>query len=183
MTVFGDGTGGGFAGPDTIRINREGRLTPEQVTNLGMRARRSRIQRAVKFAMSVVIAALVFLLVVSYPRVTLAGLLVPVAIAVLGVVVFKPWSDPLGADVRAGRVEVVLGVPAVPKVDLLRRLAWAALAAGSNSSGSGSRDDRLLVVGSLRFVVPESLASAIGGRPVRAYFLPRSLTLLSAEPG
>ena len=122
-------------------------------------------------------------MVLSYPKVTLAGVLVPVAIVVLGSVVFRPWSDPLGADVRDGRVETVVGEPAVRSVDLVRRFAWSLLASASNYYGSMSRGDRLMTIGARRFTVPEQVASAVAGRyPVRAYYLPRSGTLLSLEP-
>jgi len=183
VSVFGAGWGGGISGPDTLRANREGRLTTEQASYLGKRARRARIGRVVKSGFGLVVAGLTAAFGFSYPPVTLADILVPVAIATLSVVVFRPWSDPLGSDVRAGRVEMVGAVPRVPRVDLLRRLALALLAAGWNSLGSWERDDRILVIGSVRFMVPEDLSSAIGEEnPVRAYYLPRSKTLLSAEP-
>jgi hypothetical protein len=86
----------------------------------------------VEFGFCAVVAVLAALLVLSYPRVTVVDLLVPLAIAGAGGLVFKPWSDPLGADVRAGRVEAIVGAPSTPKGDVLRGVAWALLGQLSN---------------------------------------------------
>jgi hypothetical protein len=169
-------------GVETLHANREGRLTAEQAATLGRSARRSRLRRSVEFALCAIVAALATMLVFSFSRVTLVDILVPVAIAGIGAIVFRPWSDPLGADVRAGRVEVVFGAPSTPGYDILRGVLWSLLGGLANMYWTGRPGNRLVLIGPARFIVPDDRVSGIMTfTNVRAYYLPRSMTLLTTE--
>jgi hypothetical protein len=151
--------------PAAVTANRNGRLAPDQVASLSGRSRRRRI---VGWAVALLGAVL---LVSSW---ALAGPDVRVQAFALSVVVvvfagFWLWSDPLGGDVRAGRVESVVGV--------IQKETEAA-------GWSRNRSRRcIVIVGDQVFPIDRRMWAALeDGEPVRAYYLPRSLTLLSFEP-
>src|SRR5687768_3599540 len=103
--------------PAAIAANREGRLSSKQTVHLRNLARRSRVVRVAEALACVGLAVVLSALVVELGRFGTvdAGVIVTsVAILLLlslGFFGLRPWSDPLGDDVRAGRVESIFGVP------------------------------------------------------------------------
>ena len=156
--------------PGFIRENREGRLAARQETRLGDGAYRSRFERVSAFAAA---AGVALVAAGSAARVDtgigidtaidperLTVLAVAAAVIALAAVVLRPWADPLGLDVRAGQVLRVTG-----------RFA-------SDGGGLG----HAITIDGLRFHVPGWLWSAVDeARIVTAYYLPRSMTLVSIE--
>ncbi len=166
-------------GQGLLRENLEGRLTAEQWARGATLARRSRIRRTIELVTCVVIAAFTVDVGLTSYTPSAGPLIVAAAIVLAGALVFKPWSDPLGEDVREGRIQMVIGEPRIPKIDWLRRLAWFLLGGASRNPGVGVRGDRLLDVDGVRFFVDESNLEAVrGASKVRAYILPRSKILI-----
>jgi hypothetical protein len=93
---------------------------------------------------------------------------VGLVLAALALFVVRPWSDRLGEDVRAGRVETVTGT-----LQKALTLAWPSVVFTSV---------HLVTIGERRFVVPPPIWAALDvQRAVRAYYLPTSMTLISIE--
>jgi len=162
--------------PAFLSANREGRLASRQESRLGDGAYRSRFDRTCAF---IAAAGVALVAAVSAARIDanagldatigpatpidperLTILLVALAVIGLAALVLRPWSDPLGADVRAGQVLRVTG-------------SFASAAGGSG---------HVVTIEGLRFHVPSWLWSAVDeARVVTAYYLPRSMTLVSIE--
>ena len=162
-----------LADPAFVRENREGRLAARQESRLGDGAYRSRFERVIGSIAAVGVAVAAATSTASLPTADPAERItvwvVCAAIVVLAAIVLRPWADPLGADVRAGRVERVSGRP-VSRAALggLGRNPW--------------RPRYEVTIGGQRFGVPAWLWSAVDdGRAVTAYYLPRSMTLVSIE--
>jgi hypothetical protein len=159
--------------PASVRENRAGRLASSQRSRLTDGAYRSRYERVAGSlaALATAAAASAYtanLATASDPeRLTVYAF--SAAIAILAVIVFRPWADPLGADVRSGVVEHVTGNP----------IGRASL----RSVGRGAwRPSYELTIGGLRFSVPAWLWGAVDeGRTVTAHYLPRSMSLVSIE--
>lgn len=159
--------------PAFLSANREGRLASRQESRLGDGAYRSRFERVLgsvaAAAVALAAASSTANLATADPAERITVWIVSAAVVVLAAVVFRPWADPLGADVRAGRVERVTGLPVSrAAIGGLGRNPWRA------------RYD--VTIGGLRFHVPPWLWSAVDdGRAVTAYYLPRSMTLVAIE--
>ena len=162
-----------FVDPAFLTANREGRLASRQESRLGEGAYRSRFERVTGSvaAVAVAIAAATSTanLETAAPAERITVWVVSAAIVLLAAIAFRPWADPLGADVRAGRVERVSGVPSSQvAIGGLGRNPW--------------RPRYDVTIGGLRFHVPAWLWSAVDDdRPVTAYYLPRSMTLVAIE--
>lgn len=159
--------------PAFLLANREGRLASRQESRLGDGAYRSRFERVtgaiVVVAVAVAAATSTANLATADPAERITLWIVCAAIVLLAAIVFRPWADPLGADLRTGRVERVTGLP-VSRAALggLGRNPW--------------RPHYDVTIGGLRFHVPGWLWSAVDDeRAVTAYYLPRSMTLVSVE--
>jgi hypothetical protein len=154
--------------PAFVSANREGRLASRQEARLGDGAYRSRFERVAGFVGSVGAAVAAAGLVSSTADAIPVALGAAIVVG-LAAVVFRPWSDPLGQDVRTGRVERVTGSPVS--------------AARVGVTGRGLRPARYdLTIDGLRFRVPVWLWAAVDeARTVTAYYLPRSMTLVSIE--
>jgi hypothetical protein len=154
--------------PAGLRANRKGRLGPMQLARLGGGAYRSRLRREVLFAACVVAAgAAVYYAANLGDSLVLAG--PALAVVALSAFVFRPWEDPLGRDVQDGRVERVTGsLVSAARVDRPSRSFWG--------------DIYHVSIGAVRFPVPAWIWSAMDdARTVTAYYLPRSMTLVSIE--
>jgi hypothetical protein len=155
--------------PAGLRANREGRLGPVQLARLGGGAYRSRLRRELLFAGCVIAAAAA----VSYATALGDALILAgpaLATAALAAFVFRPWEDPLGRDVQDGRVERVTGSP-------------ISVTGAARPSRSLWGDIYHFSIDAVRFPVPAWIWSAMDdARTVTAYYLPRSMTLVSIEP-
>jgi hypothetical protein len=156
-----------------LPANREGRLASRQESRLGDGAYRSRFERVMgslaAVGVAIAAAASTANLQTEVPAERITVWIVAAAIVVLAATVFRPWADPLGADVRAGRVERISG----------RAVCRAAIGGLGHSPW---RPRYEVTIGGLRFPVPSWLWSAVDGdRPITAYYLPRSMTLVSIE--
>lgn len=159
--------------PAFVAANREGRLASRQESRLGDGAYRSRFERIAGSiaAIGVAVAASLYAsrLEGASDGEHLTVYAVSAVIVGLAAIVFRPWADPLGADLRSGVVERVTGTPTSEAT--LRRLGREAWRAGYR-----------VTIGGLPFAVPAWLWGAVDdARTVTAYYLPRSMTLVSIE--
>ena len=159
--------------PAFVSANRAGRLASRQESRLGDGAYRSRFERVAGSIAAVGVAAAAILsardLAASSDLERLAVWLLSGAIVVFAAITFRPWADPLGSDVRAGLVERVTGRP-----------VGHARVGGLGRGGLATRYD--VTIGDRRFAVPAWLWAAVDdARTVHAYYLPRSMALVSLE--
>ena len=177
---------------DALTMNRQGRLAPSQAAVLGRAARRSRIRRAVEALAAGVMAVLIVVLTRELAAFGLGEafpLLAAGALALLLVAIIafdlRPWTDPLGADVREGRVESASGSPErtgrEPASDALRSALVGVLRSILNLSWSSGADPRVIIGGRALWLSKE-LAESLPDGILRAYYLPRSMTLVAIEP-
>jgi hypothetical protein len=171
--------------PTFVAANRQGRLDRDQAAELRHRARRSRLVRSIEALAFVGLGALLVALVVPGNATTpdtdpvlIAGILVLLALAFMAL---RPWADPLGDDVRVGRVDSTFGVP--QHSDETSGLARAVMMFVHSPSALFVPSTHFVSIGDRRFVVAASVADVLRERQaVRAYYLPRSMTLVSIAP-
>jgi hypothetical protein len=159
--------------PAFVSANRAGRLASRQESRLGDGAYRSRFERVSGSVAAVGVAAAAILSardVAATSEVERFGIwILSGAIVLLAAVTFRPWADPLGRDLRSGLVHCVTGRPVGHT-----RLS------GLGRGGLATRYD--VTIGDRRFAVPAWLWAAVDdGRTVHAYYLPRSMALVSLE--
>jgi hypothetical protein len=170
--------------PAAIAANREGQLSSKQTVDLRSRARRSRVVRVAEALACIGLAVLLAALVIDLGRFGTvdAGVIVPSAgiLLLLGLGFFglRPWSDPLGDDVRAGRVESIFGVPA--RSERGSGLARAVMVLVHYPSSLFMPQTHVISIADTQFQVSSATLDAMDyGRAIRAYYLPRSMTLVS----
>ena len=168
---------------EDLVANRAGRLGAGQEASLREDSRRSRALALVRWSLVGLFSLLVAAMVASGGQVGLAlAALVPVAACIL---LFHPWSRPLDADVRDGRVSSVLGTPSESQAEsvALGLLALVAVAGSLFEGGFGWPDIRResVVMSGVRLPVGSIPRSWLGPGIVRAYYLPRSRQIVSIE--
>ena len=169
--------------PVALDVNRRGALTTSQAALLAERAREFRRRRVVQTAATTLVGIVVILLLAS-PSTSMGLLGLGAVIVLLAWLQFRPWADPLADDVREGRVESVAGEVRRPARSVGSVFGRAVLTLLAGSVDAWRADERTEVaVGDRIFAAALDDAARLRAEPrVRAYFLPRSSTLVGFEP-